>query len=126
VPRCSPEQYAEDAVLTTKIDVFSFGLILYELFVDRPVFYPSCPPFDVIRRLRARDLPAVPVTCGPFVQDLIRRCWLPDPNDRPSFDQIHAEFQFLRFKISDTMIAAELEDFSEALLEWERQSRQSI
>jgi hypothetical protein len=56
------------------------------------------------------------------MQDLIRRCWLPDPQERPSFDDILSQLQDRRFQISDTTISTEIEDFCEAILDWERRS----
>jgi serine/threonine protein kinase len=48
----APEQYLENAAPATKSDVFSFGLILYEILVGWPVFSSTDSPFDVIQRLR--------------------------------------------------------------------------
>jgi hypothetical protein len=33
------------------------------------------------------------------MQDLIRRCWLPKPEDRPSFDDILTEFHNVGFRL---------------------------
>jgi serine/threonine-protein kinase len=52
----APEQY-EDGFCTTKLDVFAFGLVLYEMLTRVPVFHPSQSPFTLIQRLRAHDLP---------------------------------------------------------------------
>jgi serine/threonine protein kinase len=118
----APEQYLEDAVLTSKIDVFSFGLILYEVLVGCPVFRSSDPPFNVIRRLRAGDLPPVPPRCGSFMQDLIVRCWETNPESRPSFHDILCLIRSHRFNILPSATASEIECFCEAIMEWERRS----
>jgi serine/threonine protein kinase len=115
-----PEHFDEGAVRTPKSDVFSFGLVLYELVVGRPVFSASIGPLAVIKRLLARDLPTVPTRCGLVMADLIRRCWFTDPNDRPSFDEILSEFRFHNFNILPNAVATEIEDFCEAILDWER------
>jgi serine/threonine protein kinase len=116
----APEQCLEDAALTSKVDVFTFGLLLYELLVHYPVFPQSNTPFDVIRCLRNRDLPAVPTHCGSVMQNLIPRCWLPDPGKRPSFDEILSDFRSCQFNILPNADSTEIDDFYQAIVEWER------
>jgi serine/threonine protein kinase len=118
----APEQYQDGAVLTSKVDIFSFGLLLYEVLVGSPVFSSSDPPFTVIRRLRARDFPTVPPRCGPFMQDLIGRCWEPAPESRPSFHDILCLLRCHQFQILQHAAASDIQDFCEAILEWERRS----
>jgi serine/threonine protein kinase len=114
----APEQFTDDPP-TPKIDVFSFGLVLYEILVGSPVFPSSETPFAVIRRLQGRDLPSVPATCGSVMQNLISRCWQQNPEDRPSFYQIFSEFQFYHFDILENASANEIRDFCEAIVDWE-------
>jgi serine/threonine protein kinase len=118
----APERFSEGAVLTSKIDVFSFGLILYELVVGSPVFPPSDSQFDVIRRLRARALPAVPPRYGPLMQDLIGRCCETDPDSRPSFQDILDLFRREEFQILLNAVPSDIRDFCDAILEWEVRS----
>jgi serine/threonine protein kinase len=117
----APELYKEDYIPTPKCDVFSFGLILYEVLVRSPVFSPSEQPLPVLRRLRARDFPAVPAHCGRFMQALIPRCWK-GPQDRPSFFEIFSLFRSHRFEIVPNANAGEIEAFCDAILEWERRA----
>jgi serine/threonine protein kinase len=116
----APEQFDEGAVLTRKTDVFTFRLILYELLVGEPVFSLSESRVDVIRRLQARALPAVPESCGSFMGSLVRRCWLPNPEDRPSFKEILSDMQDRGFAILRNAVSTDMEDFCEAILAWER------
>jgi serine/threonine protein kinase len=118
----APEQYSETAILTSKIDVFSFGLILYEIFFGCPVFSSSDSPFTVIQRLRSGDLPEVPSECGEIMQKLIRQCWETNPANRPSFDKILGLFRSHRFDILPNANATDIEAFCEAIIEWERRS----
>jgi serine/threonine protein kinase len=118
----APEQYEADSVPTPKIDVFSFGLILYELLVGSPVFSASETPFDVIRRLQRRERPEVPASCGSIMQDLIVRCWKQNPEERPTFHQILWEFQCHGFNILPNADGNEIGDFCHAILDWERKA----
>jgi TPR repeat protein len=115
----APELYKEGAKRTTKCDVFSFGLVLYELLVRKPVFDPSEHPFAVIRRLRAMDLPEIPVETGSVMTTLIRWCWETDPEARPSFQQIFKMFESCRFEILPAADPIELGNFCTAINRWE-------
>jgi hypothetical protein len=58
----------------------------------------------------------------PFMPDLIRPGWLRIPHDRPSFDEILSDLQDKRFGILPNAASADMEDFCEAILEWERRA----
>jgi hypothetical protein len=59
VQYAAPEMFEEDATLTRKVDVYSFGLILYELLVGCPVFADDEPPFAIIRQKRTGYTPPI-------------------------------------------------------------------
>jgi hypothetical protein len=71
-------------------------------------------------RLRDGYLPVVPARFGVFMQDLVRRCWLADPESRPSFDEILSDLQRQRFAVFPDAIPTDIENFCEAILEWEQ------
>jgi serine/threonine-protein kinase len=95
----APECFIEDAECTEGVAVFSFGSILYEILTDRAVFPFSMSPFDLIRTLRTGKMPAVPDSCGSFIQQLIAECWSGTPEFRPSFHRIVERFQHADFNI---------------------------
>jgi serine/threonine protein kinase len=116
----APELYRDDVDCTTKCDVFSFGLVLYEILTKRPVFDPVELSFPIIRRLRARDFPEIPLEYGALMQNLITKCWENDPEDRPSFQEIFTWFQDAKFAILPSADAIEIGEFCTAVLEWEK------
>jgi serine/threonine protein kinase len=120
----APELFEENANFTGKVDVWSFGLILYEIVAGRAVFPPSFPPFEVIRRIRDRWRPNIPlIECGEFMVGLIQRCWSDDPASRPSFDEILLEFQACQLSILPLAKSDELRGEVESVLLWEFHSR---
>jgi serine/threonine protein kinase len=82
----APEQYETD--YDEKVDVYSFGLILYEIVVGKPVFDPSLSMPQLFRKAISGERAEIPATTLPFVKTLIERCWSVDPVSRPSFYQI--------------------------------------
>ena len=81
------EQYTE------KADVFSFGVILWELLCRSKPFdefeiaktgFVSQLEDAIIDGLR----PTIPDNCPPKYKDLIEDCWHGDPKARPNFEEI--------------------------------------
>jgi serine/threonine protein kinase len=115
----APEMWEEGAKCTTKCDVFTFGLVLYEVFAREPVFDSRAPPFSVIGRLRHRDLPRLPAEAGQFMSELISRCWQDDPSKRPSFDEVFRLFEARHFAIIPGANAIEIQEYCESVVKWE-------
>uniref|UniRef100_A0A0D9WNL8 non-specific serine/threonine protein kinase n=1 Tax=Leersia perrieri TaxID=77586 RepID=A0A0D9WNL8_9ORYZ len=71
-----------------KCDVFSYGVILWELFtLLQP--WEGMNPMQVVGAVgfqqRRLDIPA---HVDPTIAEIIRRCWQTDPKTRPSFSEI--------------------------------------
>lgn len=76
-----------------KADVFSYAMILYELFTqrkpwsDKPGFKEK--KFDLVAYIEKRQRPTIHSNEIPdSFKDLIEQCWATEPDDRPSFIEI--------------------------------------
>jgi serine/threonine protein kinase len=73
----------------TPLDVFSFGLVLWEIATSGAEPYPpGTPPEVVVDAVRRGLRPAAPLGCDPRWVALMTACWAGDPGARPTFDQV--------------------------------------
>jgi serine/threonine-protein kinase len=81
----APEQLAGKEV-TARSDIYSLGLVLYELFTGKPAFEASSP--TEMARLHSDSRPSSPSShvegFDPTVEQAILRCLEEDPRNRPS------------------------------------------
>jgi serine/threonine protein kinase len=120
-PRYSaPELFSEEVDHTATVDVFSFGLILYEIVVGSAVFPQALKAFEIIGRHRTHYQPDIPSYVLPVLQELIRQCLSPNPDDRPSFSDILQVFESNDFKLLPEANLRVVRSYVRGLLDWEQ------
>ncbi|XP_066207270.1 macrophage-stimulating protein receptor isoform X2 [Saccopteryx leptura] len=78
---------------TSKSDVWSFGVLLWELLTRGAPPYPHIDPFDLTHFLaQGRRLPQ-PEYCPNSLYAVMQRCWAADPAVRPTFGTLAAEVE---------------------------------
>ncbi|XP_041533534.1 macrophage-stimulating protein receptor isoform X2 [Microtus oregoni] len=78
---------------TTKSDVWSFGVLLWELLTRGAPPYPHIDPFDLTYFLaQGRRLPQ-PEYCPNSLYQVMLRCWEADPAARPTFRALVMEVE---------------------------------
>jgi serine/threonine protein kinase len=98
VQYAGPELY-ENPLYSEKIDLFGFGLILYELVAGRPVFGPALSPGQITRKVLDDVRPDLPQDMSEDVKTLTQRYWAGKPSDRPPFDHILGVLQRIWFTV---------------------------
>ncbi|TMW62189.1 hypothetical protein Poli38472_009682 [Pythium oligandrum] len=90
---CGTVQWMAPEVLgnrkyTEKADVYSFGIVVWEIFTGECP-YDGMSPIQVGLGVLNRDLrPNIPLYLPRFFTRLMRMCWAREPERRPSFEEI--------------------------------------
>lgn len=90
-PLYSAPEILNDRVYTTKVDVYSFGILLWECITGtKPYSSPGQPKgHRLLAAVADGSLrPPVPDGCDPALARLMVACWDTDPDARPSFEDI--------------------------------------
>jgi len=72
---------------TEKADVFSFGIILWEL-LTRKMPYDDIEAFSIPLLVTRGDRPTLPKDAPGDWKKLIKMCWHQRPNKRPTFKKV--------------------------------------
>ncbi|XP_073243693.1 fibroblast growth factor receptor 2-like [Porites lutea] len=78
----------ESGIFTFKTDVWSFGVVLWELATMGGTPYPGISPMRLCSLLKSGYRMEKPNTCSDEIYKLTMDCWKEDPNERPSFAQL--------------------------------------
>ncbi|XP_030623854.1 tyrosine-protein kinase STYK1 [Chanos chanos] len=74
--------------MTDRSDVWSFGILLYELITLGSPPYPDLEPLDVFPQLQKAYRMKRPPDCGVPLYDLMKYCWMWNFKDRPVFSTV--------------------------------------
>lgn len=82
-----PEAFL-DGIFTSKTDVWSFGVLLWEVFSLGLMPYTGLPNRDVMQLVTGGGRLDAPTGCPVAIYRIMAECWNPTPEDRPPFSNL--------------------------------------
>lgn len=74
---------------TIKSDVWSFGIVLYEIITKGGTPYPDMTNAEVLSRIDKGYRMPQPHGCDSKYYNIMVECWNKEPNKRPTFETLH-------------------------------------
>eukprot|EP01138_Halocafeteria_seosinensis_P000273 gb/GECG01000281.1/.p1 GENE.gb/GECG01000281.1/~~gb/GECG01000281.1/.p1 ORF type:complete len:827 (+),score=83.35 gb/GECG01000281.1/:1-2481(+) len=83
----APELLQPQKPFSTAADIFSLGVLMYELFSGQDIF-PEHSLMQVMHAVISGKRPSVPTAIPHSISDFITRAWKTDEAERPSLDEM--------------------------------------
>lgn len=93
-----------DRVYTHQSDVWSFGVLMWEIFTLGGSPYPGIPVEELFKLLKEGHRMDKPSNCTHELYMMMRECWHAIPTQRPTFKQLVEELDRVLLSISDEYI----------------------
>ncbi|XP_019361491.1 PREDICTED: fibroblast growth factor receptor 4 [Gavialis gangeticus] len=103
-----------DRVYTHQSDVWSFGILMWEIFTLGGSPYPGIPVEELFKLLREGHRMDKPANCTHELYMLMRECWHAVPSQRPTFKQL--------VEALDKILAAVSEEYLDLSMPFEQYS----
>lgn len=86
----APEQMSSNKY-DNKVDVYSYGMILYEMVMNR-IPFQGMKPIEITMSLKKGKRPQLTEEGNESIIKLIKKCWKQNPASRPTFHHIYHKF----------------------------------
>ncbi|XP_073812331.1 tyrosine kinase receptor Cad96Ca [Musca autumnalis] len=90
-----------DNIFSAKSDIWSFGILMWEIVTLGSTPYPGLSAAEVMRKVRDGYRLEKPEHCRRELYNIMYYCWSKDPNDRPVFQEL--------VQMLDRLLQAEME-----------------
>ncbi|XP_064342815.1 proto-oncogene tyrosine-protein kinase ROS isoform X2 [Camelus dromedarius] len=85
-----------DGLFTTQSDVWSFGILIWEILTLGHQPYPAHSNLDVLNYVQTGGRLEPPRNCPDDLWTLMTQCWAQEPDQRPTFHKIQDQLQLFR------------------------------
>lgn len=83
----------QERKFSIKSDVWSFGIVLYEIITRGRVPYPGMTNDEALERITSGYRMPCPPSCPSDIYALMLDCWKADSSERPIFDYLHCSLE---------------------------------
>ncbi|KAK3093185.1 hypothetical protein FSP39_012370 [Pinctada imbricata] len=77
-----------ELTFSTASDVWSYGIVLFEIVTLGGTPYPTIDTRDLLRELKNGYRMEKPDNCSEQIYQIMRSCWRENPHDRPTFTKL--------------------------------------
>lgn len=88
----APENLS-DGVFTSDSDVWSFGVVLYEILTLAEIPYQGFSNEEVLHHVLRKGMLNIPRNCPETIQKIMEKCFKWRPSERPTFMEIVSELE---------------------------------
>ncbi|XP_076921752.1 putative serine/threonine-protein kinase SIS8 [Bidens hawaiensis] len=105
-PHWMAPEILRDEQVDEKSDVYSYGVILWEIATEK-IPWENLNPMQVVRAVGfENERLEIPSDVDPQWASLIQSCWSSEPRSRPTFQEILVKLKDLQKKFSRSSVAA--------------------
>ncbi|XP_069836373.1 tyrosine-protein kinase STYK1 isoform X2 [Dendropsophus ebraccatus] len=79
--------------ITEKCDVWSFGILLYEMITLGAPPYPEVPPANILQHLQRGNIMKRPPSCKQHLYNIMKACWAWKVGDRISVPELRKRLE---------------------------------
>ena len=97
-------------IFTEKSDVWSFGIVLWELVTLGSQPYAGLDNYEVVPYLETGKRLPRPLRCPDDLYNIMQSCWLPLREDRPSFDVLVHKLEDYELRLRPSCITFEFDE----------------
>ena len=101
-PHWMAPEMIETRTYSTKVDVYSFGMLMWEMLTESAPFKGMTTVQILYAVLKRKERPAFPSITPKPMKNFINRCWHQDPDKRPTMEEIYREFREGRIAFNGT------------------------
>ncbi|KAF6252843.1 kinase-like domain-containing protein [Scenedesmus sp. NREL 46B-D3] len=92
ITHLAPERFEAESQITTAVDIYAFGMIMYEAYTrQRP--FKELQPAQILQAVARGTRPHFPAGAPPPYQALAEACWSQKAKQRPTADQVVRQLQ---------------------------------